>query len=142
MARSLREIDIAYGKSKERLEKDLNKMEYHVTQIKDTRERIGIKHIKSLDIVQREINKIMPNDLTGRTDMAGRQEVNSDLEMEAIRNDLESEDVFSIAFGGKIQLEDSSMPLSMLNGCNEKAEELEMDNKWQSSSSGRSSGEP
>ena len=113
MARSLREIDIAYGKSKERLEKDLNKMEYHVTQIKDTRERIGIKHIKSLDIVQREINKIMPNDLTGRTDMAVRQEVNSDLEMEAIRNDLESEDVFSIAFGGKIQLEDTSMPLSM-----------------------------
>ena len=51
LAKSMREIDIAYGKSKERLEKDLNKMEYHVTLIKDTRERIGIKHIKSLDIV-------------------------------------------------------------------------------------------
>jgi len=39
-------------------------MEFHVNQIRDTRERISIKHLKSLDIVQREIHKIMPNDLS------------------------------------------------------------------------------
>lgn len=39
----------------------------------------------------------MPNDLTGKVDPTQ----DSDLEMEAIRNDLESEDVFSMAFRGK-----------------------------------------
>jgi len=39
-------------------------MEFRVTQIRDTRERISIKHIKSLDIVEKEIHRIMPNSLT------------------------------------------------------------------------------
>lgn len=32
--------------------------------MRDTRERIEIKHLKFSDIAQREFNKIMPNDLT------------------------------------------------------------------------------
>ena len=46
------------------MERDLNKMESHINQIRDTRERIEIKHLKFSDIAQREFNKIMPNDLT------------------------------------------------------------------------------
>lgn len=102
LARSLKEIDIVYGRSKQRLERDLNKMEYHITQIRDTRERIGIKHIKSLDIVQREINKIMPNDLTGSAIAVSKgdaADAGSDFDLQVIRNDLESDDIFSIAHG-------------------------------------------
>jgi hypothetical protein len=33
-----------------------------------TRERISIKHLKGLDLVQREFNKIMPNNLTQRVE--------------------------------------------------------------------------
>ncbi len=64
MEKSLKEIEVTYKKNKERLERDLNKMEYKITQIRDTRERISLKHIKSLDIVEREIHRIMPNSLT------------------------------------------------------------------------------
>jgi len=39
-------------------------MEYKVNQIRDTRERISLKHIKSMDIVEKEIHRIMPNSLT------------------------------------------------------------------------------
>ena len=35
-----------------------------MNQIRDTRERIEIKHLKFSDIAQREFDKIMPNDLT------------------------------------------------------------------------------
>ena len=64
MAQSLKDIEVCYKKNKERLEKDLNKMEFKINQIKDTRERISLKHIKSLDIVEKEIDRIMPNSLT------------------------------------------------------------------------------
>ena len=64
LARSLKEIDFTYQKSKQRLERDLNKMESQINQMRDTRERIEIKHLKFSDIAQREFNKIMPNDLT------------------------------------------------------------------------------
>lgn len=96
LVRSLKQIKVTYERSKERLEKDLNKMEYQVTQIRDTRERISIKHLKSLDIVQREINRIMPNDLTGKADL--NQESDCEFDIEAIRNDLQDDDVFSIAY--------------------------------------------
>jgi hypothetical protein len=86
LVNSLKQIKVTYEKSKERLEKDLNKMEYQVNQIKDTRERISLKHLKSLDIVQREINKIMPNDLTGNADV--NQDSEKSFDIEAIRNDL------------------------------------------------------
>jgi len=39
-------------------------MESQINHIRDTRERIEIKHLKFSDIAQREFNKIMPNDLT------------------------------------------------------------------------------
>ena len=39
-------------------------MEQQINHIKDTRERIEIKHLKFSDIAQREFDKIMPNDLT------------------------------------------------------------------------------
>ena len=71
-------------------------MEFQVTQIRDTRERIGIKHLKSLDIVQREINRIMPNDLTGKANL--NKQSDDELDIEAIRNDLQDDDVFSIAY--------------------------------------------
>lgn len=64
LEKSLKEIEVCYKKNKERLEKDLNKMEYKITQIRDTRERISLKHIKSLDIVEKFVHKVMPNSLT------------------------------------------------------------------------------
>ena len=64
LAKSLKEIECTYQKSKKRLERDLYKMEAQINQIKDTRERIEIKHLKFSDIAQREFDKIMPNDLT------------------------------------------------------------------------------
>jgi len=39
-------------------------MEFKITQIRDTRERISLKHIKSLDIVEKFVHKVMPNSLT------------------------------------------------------------------------------
>lgn len=39
-------------------------MEYQVAQIKDTRDRISIQHIKSLDIVSKEVERIMPQNLS------------------------------------------------------------------------------
>jgi riboflavin synthase alpha subunit len=35
-------------------------MEFQVSLIRNTRERISIQHIKSLDIVAHEVNRIMP----------------------------------------------------------------------------------
>ena len=64
LAKSLKEIEVCYLKNKERLEKDLNKMEFKITQIRDTRERISLRHIKSLDIVEKVVHKVMPNSLT------------------------------------------------------------------------------
>lgn len=64
LAKSLKDIGVAYKKNILQLGKDLNKMEFRVTQIRDTRERISLKHIKSLDIVEKEIHRIMPNSLT------------------------------------------------------------------------------
>lgn len=71
------------------MNRDLNKMEFQVGQIRDTRDRMQMKHIKSLDIVQQEINRIMPNDLSSHVD---------ELDMEDIKRDLESEDIFSLKF--------------------------------------------
>jgi len=41
-------------------------MEWQVRKIKDTRERMGMKHIKSLDLVEKEVNRIMPPDLSNQ----------------------------------------------------------------------------
>ena len=64
LGKSLKEIHKAYKRNVKQLGKDLNRMEFRVTQIRDTRERISIKHIKGLDYVEREFNRIMPNSLS------------------------------------------------------------------------------
>jgi hypothetical protein len=46
--------------------------------------------------VQREINRIMPNDLTGSGDLNPASDY--ELDIEAIRNDLQDDDVFSLAY--------------------------------------------
>ena len=66
LSKSLNQISEAYERSKERLNRDLNKMEYQVRKIKDTRETIYMKHIKSLDLVEKEVNRIMPPDLSNQ----------------------------------------------------------------------------
>ena len=88
-SKHLSQISDAYERSKDRLNRDLNKMEFQVGQIRDTRDRMQMKHIKSLDIVQQEINRIMPNDLSSHVD---------ELDMEDIKRDLESEDIFALKF--------------------------------------------
>ena len=53
-----------YQRGKEKLERDINKMEYKVKLVQETREKIQLRHIKGLDIVQNEVNRIMPNNLS------------------------------------------------------------------------------
>ena len=88
---------MAYEKQKDRLNRDLNKMEYQVAQIKDTRDRISMAHIKSLDIVSKEVERIMPQNLS----QIGSEQDNDEEIDQAIRKDLENEDVFSMAFRSK-----------------------------------------
>ena len=101
-------------------------MESHINEIRDTRERIEIKHLKFSDIAQREFNKIMPNDLTqtysrsvprtaGKKTKAKRKgddllDDTSDLiddddqltSMEQIRQDLDDADnVFGVVYRNK-----------------------------------------
>jgi hypothetical protein len=89
-------------------------MEQQIHQIKDTRERIEIKHLKFSDIAQREFDKIMPNDLTQSVKFESRQQTKGVSEkvgslndsvssMEQIRQDLDDADnVFAMVYGGKI----------------------------------------
>ena len=74
LSKSLNQISEAYERSKERLNRDLNKMEWQVRKIKDTRERISMKHIKSLDLVEKEVNRIMPPDLSNQMLCDSKQE--------------------------------------------------------------------
>lgn len=87
--------------------------------MRDTRERIEIKHLKFSDIAQREFNKIMPNDLTQKysrslpravgsamqkrvDDLLGPSEDDKLSSMEQIRQDLEDADnVFGIFYKNK-----------------------------------------
>lgn len=46
----MKELELAYTMNRQRLTRDLNKMEQQINQIKDTRERIEIKHLKFSDI--------------------------------------------------------------------------------------------
>jgi len=64
LSKSLQQIEVCYQKNKKKLERDLNKMEYKVKQVQDTREKMQLRHIKGLDIVTNEVNRIMPNSLT------------------------------------------------------------------------------
>ena len=98
LSKSLTQISMAYEKQKDRLNRDLNKMEYQVAQIKDTRDRISMQHIKSLDIVSKEVERIMPQNLS---QMGSEQDNDDEAIDQAIRKDLENEDVFSMAFRSK-----------------------------------------
>ena len=65
LSQSLHQIELCYQKNKQKLERDLNKMEYKVkVQGQDAREKMQLRHIKGLDIVTNEVNRIMPNSLT------------------------------------------------------------------------------
>ncbi len=68
-------------------------MEYQVSQLKDTRERLSLKHIKSLDIITREVDRIMPPTLQFFCGDAEQDDAQVD---QAIRRDLESDDIFSL----------------------------------------------
>lgn len=96
-------------------------MESHINQIRDTRERIEIKHLKFSDIAQREFNKIMPNDLTQSVSRSVPRPKNKDKKkkkvvdgllspsqdeqlssMEQIRQDLDDADnVFGVFYRNK-----------------------------------------
>ena len=69
-------------------------MEFKVKQVQDTREKMQLRHIKGLDIVQNEVNRIMPNSLTEQW-LPGN--LFDDEENEAkIKKDLEDvDDVFA-----------------------------------------------
>lgn len=79
-----------------KLERDLNKMEFKVKQVQDTREKMQLRHIKGLDIVTNEVNRIMPNSLSGEQMSAMYNEEDEDRTDEQIKKDLEEvDDVFA-----------------------------------------------
>ena len=68
-------------------------MEYKVKLVQETREKIQLRHIKGLDIVENEVNRIMPNNLTG--DQSKLDQEDEQTTIEQIKKDLENvEDVF------------------------------------------------
>jgi hypothetical protein len=72
-------------------------MESHMRKLKDTRERISMKHIKSLDLLAREVDRIMPAELHGEGNLQEGPESDAEVDSQ-IKKDLESEDIFSIAY--------------------------------------------
>ena len=53
LSQSLHQIEITYQRNKQKLERDLGKMEYQVkVQGKDTIEKIQIRHIKGMTMVE------------------------------------------------------------------------------------------
>lgn len=75
-------------------------MEFKVKQVQDTREKMQLRHIKGLDIVQSEVNRIMPNSLTDKDLKANLTQVEDEEEeqrtYEQIKRDLEDvEDIFA-----------------------------------------------
>lgn len=110
MSKSLVQISEAYTRSKDRLSRDLNKMESHMRKLKDTRERISMKHIKSLDLLAREVDRIMPAELHGEGNLQEGPESDAEVDSQ-IKKDLESEDIFSIAYrSGQVQQEGNLQP--------------------------------
>lgn len=110
MSKSLVQISEAYTRSKDRLLRDLNKMESQMRKLKDTRERISMKHIKSLDLLAREVDRIMPAELHGEGNLQEGPESDAEVDSQ-IKKDLESEDIFSIAYrSGQVQQEGNLQP--------------------------------
>lgn len=99
-SKSLQQIELCYEKNKKKLERDLNKMEFKVKQVQDTREKMQLRHIKGLDIVQSEVNRIMPNSLTDKDLKPNFNQIEDEEEeqrtYEQIKRDLEDvEDIFA-----------------------------------------------
>lgn len=94
LSQSLHQIELCYQKNKQKLERDLNKMEYKVkVQGQDAREKMQLRHIKGLDIVETEVKKMMPPANTaGSIELDDRDDETT---IEQIRKDLEDvEEVF------------------------------------------------
>ena len=100
-------------------------MEFKMNQIWDTRERISLKHIKSLDIVEKEIHWIMPNSLTEDQLQQNWKNDEQMSSLELIKNDLDNvDDVFALGFGG-----------GPINHDNENQEEGNLQDEWLNTSS-------
>ena len=86
----------------------MNKMEFKVKQVADTREKMQLRHIKGLDIVQNEVNRIMPNSLTERLQLDDNLINQSEEEHAAqIKRDLEEvDDVFAAGVWGAVKGEE------------------------------------
>ena len=72
-------------------------MEFKVKQVQETREKIQIRHIKGLDIVENEVHRIMPNDLTEEEFLKNIDDpLEEQKKVEQIKRDLEDvDDVFA-----------------------------------------------
>jgi hypothetical protein len=85
-------------KNKRKIERDLNKMEFKVKQVQDTREKIQIRHIKGMDIMENEVHRIMPNSLTQKIEPSKFLDDQQEEEAQKmIRKDLENVDDFFAA---------------------------------------------
>jgi len=94
LSQSLHQIELCYQKNKQKLERDLNKMEYKVkVQGQDAREKMQLRHIKGLDIVESAVKRMMPSaDAAGSIELDDQDEETT---LEQIKKDLEDvEDVF------------------------------------------------
>ena len=99
LSKSLQQIEITYAKNKAKLDRDLNKLEFKVKQVQETREKMQLRHIKGLDIVTNEVNRIMPNSLTEKQlgdNLYKDDEEEEQKTNEQIKKDLEDvDDVFA-----------------------------------------------
>ena len=61
LSQSLQQIELCYQQNKQKLERDLNKMEFKVSYFhKEAREKMSLRNIKALDIVESEVKRMMP----------------------------------------------------------------------------------
>ena len=137
LSKSLKQIEICYTKNKKKLERDLNKMEFKVKQVQDTREKMQLRHIKGLDIVTNEANRIMPNSLTEKQlknnlyldDEDEEQKIN-----ELIKRDLEDVDnVFAANVWSAHKLGPDNQPVAE-EGEKKEEEEEQPEHEWVESS--------
>jgi len=101
-------------------------MEFKVKQVQETREKIQIRHIKGLDIVENEVHRIMPNDLTEEQFLNNIDDpLEEQKKVEQIKRDLEDvDDVFAAnvwsagisKLAGGENIKDLNDPSSETNG--------------------------
>ena len=89
-------------------------MEFKVKQVQDTREKMQLRHIKGLDIVTNEVNRIMPNSLTEknlRSSLYANDEDEEQKTNEQIKRDLEDvDDVFAANVWSAVKLGPDNVP--------------------------------